>query len=70
MFVTNADRPARVVLDAGPLIALLHSMDSDHEVAVAGFERLARERARLVTPLPIVFEVYKWLLYEAGPEPR
>ena len=45
-------------------------MDSDHEVAVAGFERLAREGARLVTPLPIVFEVYKWLLYEAGPEPR
>jgi predicted nucleic acid-binding protein len=57
------------VLDAGPLIALLHGKDPDHTGAVVGFERLARARSRLVTPLPVVFEVYKWLVYEAGPAP-
>ena len=69
MPTANVDRPARLVLDAGPLIALLHARDADHEAAVSGFRRLAEARSRLIAPLPIVFEVYKWLGYEAGPEP-
>jgi predicted nucleic acid-binding protein len=56
------------VLDAGPLIALIHGSDAYHAVAARGFEQLTTARARLVAPLPIVFEVYKWLLYEAGPQ--
>ncbi len=59
--------PRRLVLDAGPLIALLHRNDHDHDHALAGFRELTDGNASLVTPLPILFEVYKWLLYEAGP---
>ena len=53
------------MLDAGPLIALLHALDPDHRTALSGFEQLLGSHARLIAPLPIVFEVYKWLLYEA-----
>jgi hypothetical protein len=35
-------------------------------MAVAGFQQLARAGTRLTVPLPIVFEVYKWLLFEVG----
>lgn len=56
------------MVDAGPLIALLHGRDPDHSAAVGGFRRLARQRARLIAPAPIVFEVYKWLVYEANPD--
>ena len=66
MSVANAEWPARLVLDAGPLIALLHAKDADHAAVAAGFERLTAVRTRLVVPLPVVFEVYKWLVYEAG----
>jgi len=59
-----AKPPGRVVIDAGPLIGLIHGRDPEHATAVAGFEQLAGTRTRLVTPLPIVFEVYKWLAYE------
>ena len=65
MSAASAELPARVVLDAGPLIALLHGRDPDHVTALAGFRQLAGARARLITPLPIVFEVFKWLVYEA-----
>ncbi|ETN89368.1 type II toxin-antitoxin system VapC family toxin [Thermus sp. NMX2.A1] len=58
--------PHTLVLDAGPLIALFHAADPDHESAVRGFRALAREHSRLITPLPVVYEVYKWLLFEAN----
>lgn len=58
--------PRRIVLDAGPLIALVHERDHDHGLAVAGFQQLAAQRAHLLAPLPIVFEVYKWVLYNEG----
>jgi predicted nucleic acid-binding protein len=57
--------PARLVLDSGPLIALFHAGDRDHERAVAGFRQLTADRAAMIAPLPVVFEVYKWLLFEA-----
>ncbi len=63
----NDSVPRRIVLDAGPIIALLHKKDRDHESARAGFQQLADAGSGLTTPLPVVFEVYKWLLYEAGP---
>ena len=52
----------RVVLDAGPLIGLLYRSDEHHPAAVRGFRQLEESRTLLVVPLPIVFEVYKWLL--------
>src|SRR5436853_7077240 len=60
------EMPRRLVLDAGPLIALLYADDRDHSAAVHGFRQLARGGTRLLAPLPIVFEVYKWLLYETN----
>jgi predicted nucleic acid-binding protein len=59
-------KPRGVILDAGPLIALAHRADADHARVRVGFEQLADGRTRLIAPLPIVFEVYKWLLYHAG----
>ena len=58
--------PHTLVLDAGPLIALFHGADPDHKSAVRGFRALAQEHSRLITPLPVVYEVYKWLLFEAN----
>jgi predicted nucleic acid-binding protein len=63
-----AELPRRGVLDAGPLIAWLYSLDAGHATAVAGFRELARAGTRVLVPLPIVFEVYKWLLFEIGPK--
>jgi predicted nucleic acid-binding protein len=59
--------PPKLVLDAGPLIALFHAADPDHKAAVRGFGLLAGGPCRLIIPLPVVFEVYKWLLFEGGP---
>lgn len=58
--------PPGVILDAGPVIALSDEADRDHAIARAGFETLLAGRSRLLIPLPVMFEVYKWLLYEAG----
>lgn len=69
MSVVSGEAPSRIVVDAGPIIALLHAADPDHAAAAAGFRQLVSVRARLVTPLPIVFEVYKWLLFEGGSGP-
>jgi predicted nucleic acid-binding protein len=66
MSARSVEPPPKIVLDAGPLIALLHRTDADHAVAVAGFRQLADARVRLIVPLAILFEVYKWLLYEGG----
>lgn len=57
--------PRHIVLDAGPLIALFHHQDPDHDDAVRGFTALAARQAELVVPAPVIFEVYKWLLYHA-----
>lgn len=52
----------QIVLDAGALIALFHENDRHHTEAELGFRQLFQHRTILWTPLPIVFEVYKWLL--------
>jgi len=58
-----ADVPARIVVDAGPLIGLLNRRDPYHSDALRGFERLTSHDARIVVPLPIVLEVFKWLIH-------
>jgi len=57
----------QLVLDAGPLIALFSTKDTDHRICEAGFEQLSQSQTILLTPLPIVFEVYKWLLHRTTP---
>jgi predicted nucleic acid-binding protein len=63
------EAPARLVLDAGPLIAFFYAQDDEHSAAVRGFAQLADAGTRMITPLPVVFEVYKWLAYRVGPAP-
>ncbi len=58
----------QLVLDAGPLIALFYAKDTDHARSVAGFTQLSQARTVLLTPIPIVFEVYKWLLQRTSPK--
>lgn len=61
-------RPREPVLDAGPLIALVHEAGPDHEVAAKGFRLLVQFRSRLFAPMPTLFEIFKWLLLEGGPQ--
>lgn len=58
----------QVVLDAGPLIGLFYAKDTYHLQCVEGFGQLIRNNTLLLAPLPIVFEVYKWLLQRTRPE--
>lgn len=60
------ERLDRIVVDAGPLIGLLNSRDAYHSAALRGFEQLAAEGTTLLVPLPIVFEVFKWLLHRTS----
>jgi predicted nucleic acid-binding protein len=53
----------RLVLDSGPLIALVSRKDDYHELAKEGFARLPREFGEVLTPLSIVFEVYKFVSF-------
>lgn len=57
----------QLVLDAGPLIAFFYAKDTDHEICQAGFEQLLTTNTSLLTPIPVVFEVYKWLLQRTNP---
>lgn len=56
----------RLVIDAGPLIALFCSKDPEHAVCRTGFEQLAAQETQLLTPIPVIFEVYKWLFYRVS----
>jgi predicted nucleic acid-binding protein len=63
----HADVPARVVLDAGPLIGAFNSRDAHHEESARGLRRLVDGHVRILIPVPIVFEVFKWLSYNVNP---
>ena len=52
----------QLILDAGPLIGLFYGKDTYHQECVDGFDYLRQQRVALVVPVPILFEVYKWLL--------
>jgi predicted nucleic acid-binding protein len=58
----------QILLDAGPLIGLFYAKDTYHAQCVAGFRQLIEDNTLLLTPVPIVFEVYKWLLQRTRPE--
>lgn len=57
----------QLLLDAGPLIGLFYAKDTYHEACVSGFQQLTQQQTILLTPIPIVFEVYKWLLQRNQP---
>ena len=57
-----------LVIDSGPLIATLFEKDRYHSEAVRGFQQLQQEKQTLILPLPIVFEVHRWLLQQQGSE--
>ncbi|NEO26332.1 MAG: hypothetical protein F6K03_05395, partial [Kamptonema sp. SIO4C4] len=42
--------------------------DRYHLQAVRGFQQLQKEGQPLILPLPIVFEVHRWLLQQQGPQ--
>jgi hypothetical protein len=50
------------------LIALFYAADHHHLVADTGYRQLVRSNTRLLMPLPIVFEVYKRILHQVGPQ--
>jgi predicted nucleic acid-binding protein len=54
----------RLVLDAGPLIALVSVQDDYHQECKAGFSKLPALFGEVITPLPVLFEVYKFVLRE------
>ncbi|MEL6973631.1 MAG: type II toxin-antitoxin system VapC family toxin, partial [Bacteroidota bacterium] len=58
----------QIVLDAGPLIGLFYAKDTYHQNCIDGIAELTQKRTALLTPLPIVFEVYKWLLQRNRPD--
>jgi predicted nucleic acid-binding protein len=58
--------PTRLVLDAGPLIALFFEQDRDHEITRAGFARLIASRTRFIVPAAILLEASKRLFFLQG----
>jgi len=55
-----------LVLDTGPIVALLDASDPEHERCVALVEEI---REDLVVPAPVLVEVDYWMLKLYGPEP-
>ena len=58
--------PARLVLDAGPLIALFFTKDHDHEVVREGFARLIATRTSFIVSSAILLEASKRLFFLEG----
>lgn len=56
---------ARVVVDTGPLIALMDVRDEYHEACAAWYEQ---ERSQLLLPMPVITEVGYTLGKQGGPE--
>ncbi len=51
----------RLILDAGALIALVSKKDNYHHEAIRGFSQIPLVFGEVLTPLPIIFEVYKFV---------
>jgi predicted nucleic acid-binding protein len=54
-----------LVIDAGPIIAFFSAKDAEHNQCVIGFKKLQQKNTKILIPIPIVFEVYKWLLQKS-----
>jgi predicted nucleic acid-binding protein len=63
---TNGEVLRSIYADAGPFIALFNRDDRDHDEALRGFRQLHEGRVRVIAPLPVVFEVYKWLRHKVS----
>ena len=63
---SNGEVHSYLTVDASPFLALFNLDDRDHEEVVRGFRYLSASQIRLVVPLPILFEVYKWLLHNVS----
>lgn len=57
----------RLVLDTGPFIALFSTQDDHHQECKAGFARLPTLFGEVLTPLPVLFEVYKFVARVQSP---
>jgi len=57
----------RLVLDTGPLIALFSGKDARHQECKVGFAQLPNVFGEVLTPLPVLFEVYKFVAREQSP---
>jgi len=55
-----------LVLDTGPIVALLDAADPEHERCVAMVDGIGED---LVVPAPVLVEVDYWLLKLYGPAP-
>jgi predicted nucleic acid-binding protein len=58
--------PTKLVLDAGPLIALFFAQDRDHEAVRDGFARLIATQTRFIVPAAILLEASKRLFFLEG----
>lgn len=57
-----------VIVDTGPLVALINQDDEHHTPCLAWLEKALRERRKLVVPVPVVTEVCYLLKRSAGTE--
>ena len=55
-------------MDAGPLIALFSIKDERHQECKAGFAQLPTLFGEILTPLPVLFEIYKFVSREQSSE--
>ncbi len=58
----------RLVLDSDPLIGLLSKKDQYHQEAKQGFRQIPATFGEVLTPLPILFEVYKFVSRYQSPD--
>ncbi|MBD2395179.1 PIN domain-containing protein [Cyanobacterium aponinum FACHB-4101] len=58
----------RLILDTGPLIALVSERDNYHSEAKLGFSQISLVFGEVLTPLPILFEVYKFVARNESPK--
>jgi predicted nucleic acid-binding protein len=63
-----AEEPRSLVIDSGPVIGAMDEEDRYHSEAERGLRQLRAARAQILIPVPILFEVYKRLAYDVGPE--
>lgn len=59
--------PPRVLLDAGPIIGAFNEKDRYHLSSSRGLAQLVSARSRILVPIPVAFEVFKWFSYQVGP---
>lgn len=49
----------QLIVDAGPLIAVFHLRDTEHQTCLARFKQILDEQYNLITTFPVLCEVHK-----------